>query len=110
MTRSHRTITTATFVLAVGVGSIVGSLGLAACGATNGGSGGTHQSTPSSRSGPHVASAVTVVRSGGLTGGKTRWVFDADQPPPEGFSRADVADILERAGSPALRSMPAQPP
>lgn len=50
------------------------------------------------------------MRSGGLKGGRSTWVFDADRPPPAGFSRADVQDILQAAGNPALRSMPAQSP
>jgi hypothetical protein len=55
---------------------------------------------------PHdfaMAQQVTVVRSGGLRGERTTYVFADDRKPPRGFSRADVTAVLKAAADPMLK-------
>ena len=87
---------------------------LAACGSADS-SGTTPDSpTPSTPSHstvtvspPHdfpAAKQVTVIQSGGLKPVNKTFVFAADKPAPDGFSRADVAAVLRAAADPALKT------
>ncbi len=61
---------------------------------------------------PHdfaAAKQVTVRQSGGLKPVETTVVFAADQPPPDGFTEADVAAILKAAADPTLKTPPSTP-
>jgi hypothetical protein len=85
--------------------------GLAACGTADT-SGTANPGSPSDSTTPVAtpphdfaqAKAVTLVRSGGIRGGTDTWRFAADQPPPNGFSKADLAAILTAAADPDLKS------
>jgi hypothetical protein len=62
---------------------------------------------------PHdfaMARQVTVIRSGGIQGGKSTFVFALDRTPPRGFTTADVTDILKAAADPMLKQVGATPP
>jgi hypothetical protein len=61
---------------------------------------------------PHdfaAAKQVTVMQSGGLKPESKIFVFARDEPAPDGFTRADVADVLRAAADPSLKTPPATP-
>jgi hypothetical protein len=58
---------------------------------------------------PHdfaAAQQVTVRVSGGLKPVQRTVVFADDQPPPRGFSKHDVATVLQAAADPELKTVP----
>jgi hypothetical protein len=72
----------------------------------------TVTSPPPTMTPPHdfaAARQVTVMRSGGLKPVKETLVFAMDKPAPDGFTRADVAAVLEAAAAPALKTPPSPP-
>jgi hypothetical protein len=87
--------------------------GVAACGSTDP-SGTTPSGPPTTSTGPvatpphdfAMARSVTMIRSGGLMGGKTTVVFAAHRPPPDGFTATDVTAVLRAASSPLLKTRP----
>ena len=52
-----------------------------------------------------MASQVTVVRSGGLRGDRTTYVFALHRSPPPGFTEAEVRAVLKAAADPALKNL-----
>ncbi len=82
---------------------------LAACGSTDPSThppDTTREHSVGSATSPHdfaAARQVTVVQSGGLGVVRHRFVFAMDQPPPDGFTRADVAAVLAAAANPTLK-------
>ena len=55
------------------------------------------------------ATSVSYTRSGGLRPTKLHVVFAADQPPPEGYTQADVDQILRTASDPRFRDLQMEP-
>jgi hypothetical protein len=61
---------------------------------------------------PHdfaMARQVTVVRSGGIRGDHTTWVFALHRQPPPGFTARDVRAVLKAAANPLLESVGSRP-